>query len=106
GDGQLDLLGRLQIDDELELLRLFHPANRQAWHPSRLAPVIELAQRYSFFAATTLGVTDANHVFRLRQCTETAASAIRKGVYRQLGFPPAVSTASPILLEHPRFASC
>src|SRR5262245_40447017 len=72
----------------------------------RLAPTIELAQRYSFFAATTLGVTDANHGFRLRQGTETEACAIRKGVYQQLDFPHTVSTIAPILLEYPRFASC
>src|SRR5262245_24126357 len=71
----------------------------------RLAPTIEFAQRYSFFAATTLGVTDANHGFSLRQGTETEACAIRKGVYRQLDFPYTVSTIAAILLEYPRFAS-
>src|SRR5262245_53454682 len=65
----------------------------------RLAPTIELAQRYSFFAATTLGVTDTNHGFRLRQCTESAARTIRKGAYRQLDFPHTVSTVAAILLE-------
>src|SRR5215475_10078547 len=72
----------------------------------RLAPAVELAQRYLFFAATTLGVTDANHGFSLRQGTETAACAIRKGVYRQLDFPHTVSPIAAILLEYPRFASC
>src|SRR5262245_6988336 len=72
----------------------------------RLAFAIEFAQRYLFFPATTLGVTDANHGFRLRQGTETAACAIRKGVYWQLDFPHTVSTIAAILLEYPRFASC
>src|SRR4029453_17846690 len=72
----------------------------------RVAPAIELAQHYSFLAATTLGVTDTNHGFRLRQGTETEASAIRKGVYRQLNFPHTVSPVAAILLEYPRFASC
>src|SRR5262245_55477443 len=62
----------------------------------RRTPAIELAQRYLFFAATTLGVTDANHSFRLRQGTETAACAIRKGVYRQLDFPHTVSAIAAI----------
>src|SRR5262245_19776760 len=72
----------------------------------RLAPAIELAQRYSFFAATTLAVTDAILGFRLRQGTETEACAIRKGIYRQLDFPHTVSAIAAILLEYPRFAIC
>src|SRR5262245_5380505 len=69
----------------------------------RLAPVIELAQRYSFFAATTLGVTDTDHRFRLRQCNATAAFAIRKAFCCQLDFPYTVSAVAAILLEYPCF---
>src|SRR5262245_50528120 len=71
----------------------------------RLAPTIEFAQRYLFFAATTLGVTDTNHGFRLRQCSATAAFTIRKAVFRQLDFPYTVSTVAAILLEYPCLAS-
>src|SRR5262245_23742288 len=80
-----------------------HPtAGDKIW----LAPAIELAQRDLLFAATTLGVTDTNHGFRLRQCSATAAFAVRKAFCRQLDFPYTVSTIAAILLEYPRFASC
>src|SRR5262245_56765099 len=72
----------------------------------RLAPAIELAQRYSFFAATTLGVTGTNHGFRLRQCSAAKAFAIRKAFCRQLDSPYTVSAIAAILLEYPSFASC
>ena len=72
----------------------------------RLAPAIELAQRYSFFDATTFGVTDKNHGFRLRQCGATAAITIRKAICRQLNFPYTVSAIAAILLEYPCIASC
>src|SRR5436190_477143 len=72
----------------------------------RLTPEIEFAQRDLLFAATTLSVADANDRFRLRQRSGAAAFTIRKGVYRQLDFPYAVSTIAAMLLEYPRLANC
>src|SRR5215510_8444386 len=72
----------------------------------RLTPAIELAQRYSFFAATTLGVTDTNHGFRLRQCSATAAFPTCKAFCRQLDSPYTVSAVAALLLEYPCFTSC
>ena len=89
--------------EPLLILLVNHPAGGGK---IRLAPTIELAQRYSFFAATTLGVTDTNHGFRLRQCSATPPFAIRKAFCWQLDFPYTVSAIAAILLEYPRFASC
>src|SRR5439155_22034938 len=72
----------------------------------RLTPAIEFAQRDLLFAATTLGVTDTNDNFRLRQHSEAVAFAIRKGLYRQLDFPYAVSTIAAMLLEYPGLGCC
>ena len=72
----------------------------------RLTPAIEFAQRDLLFAATTLGVADTNDGFGLRQHTEAAAFAIRKGLYRQLDFPYAVSTVAAMLLEYPGLGCC
>ena len=72
----------------------------------RLTPAIEFPQRDLLFAATTLGVADTNDGSRLRQHSEAAAFAIRKGVYRQLDFPYAVATIAAMLLEYPCFGCC
>src|SRR4030095_15572225 len=53
----------------------------------RLTTAIEFAQRDLLFAAITLGVADTTDGFRLRQHSEAAAFAFRKGLYRQLDFP-------------------
>src|SRR4029077_1610155 len=72
----------------------------------RLTPAIEFAQRDLLFAATTLGVADTNDGFRLRQHSGAAVFAMRKGVYRQLDFPYAVSTIAAMFLEYPRLGCC
>src|SRR5262249_14065303 len=72
----------------------------------RLAPAIERAQRYSFFAATTLSVTGTNDGFSFRPWSAHVAFAIRKGFFRQVDFPYTVSAIAAILLEYPSFANC
>src|SRR5262249_56120594 len=84
--------------ESLLIFLINHPA---AGGKIRLAPTIKFAQRDLLFAAITLGVTDTNDGFGLRQCIEIATCAIRKGVYRQLNFPHTLSTLSAILLHHP-----
>src|SRR4029453_13991460 len=89
--------------ESLLIFLINHPtAGGKIW----VASAIQLTQRYLLFAGTTLGVADTNDGSRLRQHSEAAAFAIRKGVYRQLDFPYAVSTVAAILLEYPRLASC
>jgi len=71
-----------------------------------LTAAIEFAQRDLLFAATTLGVSDTNDGFKLEQHSRAVAFAVRKGLYRQLDFPYAVSTIAAMLLEYPGLAGC
>src|SRR4029450_9268901 len=72
----------------------------------RLTTAIEFTQRDLLFAGSRLGVADTNDGFRLRQHSEAAAFAFRKGLYRQLDFPYTVSTIAAMLLEYPGLGCC